>query len=305
MAERFSRHQASAQRVEMGDLIGHSATLRIRRFGPPGAFLAVDENDTRPNAEVVLLLGPEVPPNAKEGDAVDVFVALDSEGRPLATTRRPALELGDVAFLTIRDVTKIGAFADWGLPKELLVPFAEQTTEMRVGERYAIGLYIDDTGRLAGTMRVSEMLRDQGEFELDEWVEGEAWRKDPQIGVFVIIERAFVGLLPAGEPNNLARGDQARFRVSNILPDGKIELSLRGHAHEELENDAKKILAVLGRPDSPRIGDRSDPEQIREVFGLSKKAFKRAAGRLLKDGSATIDREGFLVLRQARARAPK
>lgn len=183
---------------------------------------------------------------------------------------------------------------DWGLPKELLVPLGEQTRELHIGDRHPFGVYVDDTGRLAGTMRVSEMLNEKARFEQDEWVTGESWRKDPDLGIFVIVEQRYVGLLPKEEPNALTRGQAARFRVSNVLPDGKIELSLRGAAHEELERDAEHILAVLARPGAPSVGDRSSPEQVREVFGLSKKAYKRAAGRLLRLGKARIDAAGFL-----------
>jgi predicted RNA-binding protein (virulence factor B family) len=274
------------------DHLGRFAALTIRRFGPPGAFLATGEK------EEILLIGSEVPRGAKEGDEVDVFVHLDSESRPIATTRVAKLELGQVAFLEVTATTDFGAFVDWGLAKELLVPFAEQTAEMRVGSRYPIGLYIDASGRLAGTMRVSEMLKhdksDDVEWQLDEWVEGEAWRNEPAIGLFVIVERAYVGLVPASEPHPLSRGQAARFRVTNVLPDGKIELSLRGHAHEELAGDAEKILARLKEPNAPRIGDKSSPEEIRDLFGLSKKAFKRAVGRLLKERAIAIDASGII-----------
>jgi predicted RNA-binding protein (virulence factor B family) len=279
--------------MSLDDLLGRSATLRIRRFGSPGAFLAVDD---RADSEVVLLIGSEIPEGAKEGDEVAVFVYRDSEGRPIATPRMPKVELGQVAFLEVTSCTDFGAFVDWGLARDLLVPFAQQTNDLTVGARHPIGLYVDDTGRLAGTMRVSEMLgRERVEWQLDEWVDGEAWRNDPDIGLFVIVERAFVGLVPKSEPHPLSRGAASRFRVSNVLPDGKIELSLRGHAHEELANDAQKILAALGRPGAPRVGDKSNPEEVRAAFGLSKKAFKRAAGRLLKEGSVTFDAEGFLA----------
>jgi predicted RNA-binding protein (virulence factor B family) len=278
--------------MSLDDLLGRSATLKIRRFGSPGAFLGVDE---RVDGDVVLLIGSEIPEGAKEGDELQVFVYRDSEGRPIATVRMPKVELGQVAFLEVTATTEFGAFVDWGLAKDLLVPFAQQTTELVVGGRHPIGLYIDDTGRLAGTMRVSEMLRnDRVEWELDEWVEGEAWRNDPDIGLFVIVERSFVGLVPASEPHTLRRGDPGRFRVSNVLPDGKIELSLRGHAHEELANDAEDILRVLTRPDAPRIGDKSSPEDIRKAFGLSKKAFKRAVGRLLRERLVRMDAGGML-----------
>lgn len=285
--------------MQHADLLGRFSTLRVRRFGPPGAFLAVDALDPAPNAAVVLLPGAEVPEGTKEGDELKVFVSLDSEDRPIATMRQPKLTLGEVAFLEVKDVTRFGAFVDWGLMKELLVPHAEQTRDVRVGERHAVGLFLDESGRLAGTMRVADMLRDRRDFTLDEWVSGEAWRSDPRIGVFVIIERRYVGLVPAHEPHRLSRGEAARFRVANILPDGKIELSLRGHAFEEVESDAERVLSLLDGKDAPRVGDRSSPEQIRALFGLSKKTFKRVVGHLLKRGDVSIDADGFVVARGA------
>lgn len=281
--------------MRVDELLGQTATLPIVRFGSPGAFLAVDPAEREADDEVILLIGPEVPEGAAVGDDVEVFIYRDSEGRPIATTRVPKVELGEVAFLEVTSVTPIGAFVDWGLDKELLVPFAEQTTEPRVGARYAVGLYIDNSGRLAGTMRVSEMISSaRGNFELDEWVEGEAWRFDRDIGLFVILERRFVGLVPSNEPHGMQRGEAGRFRVTHVHADGRIELSRRGLAHEELAGDADKILAYVSRPDAPKIGDRSSPEEIRDAVGLSKKAFKRAVGTLLKKGVATIDANGFV-----------
>jgi predicted RNA-binding protein (virulence factor B family) len=280
----------------LDDLLGRHVTLEIRRFGTPGALLAVNQR------EEVLLLGSEIPVGAAVGDELEVFIYLDSEARPIATTRSAKLELGDVAFLEVTELTRFGAFVDWGMPKELLVPFAEQTTDMRLGSRYPIGLYLDGSGRFAGTMKVTEMLdraRRDGErveWKDDEWVEGEAWRNEPGIGLFVIVERAYVGLVPWTEPHSLARGEAARFRVSNVLRDGRIELSLRKHAHEELADDATRILDVLRSPNAPRIGDKSSPDAIRDAFGLSKKAFKRAVGRLLKEQSLTIGADGTLVV---------
>ena len=277
-------------KVAFHDLIGRFVTLEIRRFGGPGAFLV--QPGAGAEAETILLLGPEIPPDAQEGDQVSVFVALDSAGRPLATTAEPHLALGQVTFLTVTACTEFGAFVDWGLPKELLVPFAEQTREVKVGERHPIGLYIDNTGRLAGTMKVNDMLTVDGEFHQGEWVEGEAWRNEPDIGLFVIIERRFLGLVPADEPHSLARGQAARFRVTRVHPDGKITLSARGAAVDELERDAAIILDVLARPGAQPAGDKSPPEEIRARFGLSKKAFKRAVGTLLKAGRVDVDDTG-------------
>ena len=271
-------------------LAGQFVSLEIGRFGSPGAFLV--EPGAAPESDAILLLGAEIPAGAKEGDRLDVFIALDSEGRPLATTTTPRLALGEVAFLKVTASTEFGAFVDWGLPKELLVPFAEQTRDLKVGERHAIGLYVDSSGRLAGTMKVTELLGVDAEFRLGEWVEGEAWRDDPAIGLFVILERRFLALIPRYEPHALSRGEAARFRVTRVHPDGKIEVSARPPVAEALEQDAAAILEVLARPGTPPVGDHSPPEEIRARFGLSKKAFKRAVGTLLKAGRVAVDVDG-------------
>jgi predicted RNA-binding protein (virulence factor B family) len=282
--------------VALEDLLGLTAKLRIERIVSSGARLALEGTET------LLLPGPEVPEEAREGDTLEVFVHLDSEDRPVASTRRPYVELEEVAFLEVSQVTRFGAFVDWGLPKDLLVPFAEQTRQLQEGDREPIGLMRDRSGRLAGTMRIRELLASHGDFELDEWVEGEAWRKEPGLGVFVILERRFLGLLPASEHTALRRGEATSFRIANVLPDGKLELSLRGHVHEELEADAHEVLEALARPDAPVVSESASPEQIRAQFGLSKKAFKRAVGRLLKEGSVRVDPDGRVVAVRSPAR---
>ncbi len=283
------------------ELIGRVIALPIKRFGPPGAFLSLGPEDH----EVILLPGAEIPEGAEVDDEIDVFVHFDSEDRPIATAKRPKLGLGQVAFLEVTELTHIGAFVDWGLPKELLVPHAEQTVELHAGKKYAIGLYVDPSGRLAGTMRVSEMLREMREFEVGEWVRGEAWRKEPEVGVFVIVERRYVGLVPASEPNHLERGEACEVRVADVLPDGKIELSLRGLAHEEMDKDGERILARLAEPGAPKFGDYSSPDELRDLFGMSKKAFKRAAGRLLRERRIDLDGEGHFVLAKPKAAPPR
>ena len=275
-------------------LLGRHARLPIRRFAAAGAFLALDDD---PQGETVLLPEREVPAGATRGEVVAVFVHLDSDERPIATTRMPRLALGEVAFLEVTTVTDIGAFVDWGLGKELLVPFAEQSTELRPGDRQPFGLYLDRSDRLAATMYVSDLLIERRRVVVDEWIDGVAWRNDPDIGLFAILERRFVGLVPASEPHVLRRGEVARFRVAAMLPDGKLVLSLRQHAYQELAGDAARILARLASADAPRVGDRSSPDEIRALFGLSKKAFKRAVGHLLKARAVAIDDAGFVRAR--------
>lgn len=276
----------------MEDILGRRARLRVRRFGSPGAFLSGDDAPD----DVILLPRREVPEPCEVGDELDVFVYLDSEDHPIATTTFPKVMRDQVAFLEVRDLAPFGAFVDWGLPKDLLVPKGELLRDARVGDRHPIGVYVDDTGRLAGTMRVSEMLHTLGEFELDEWVAGEAWRKEPGLGIFVIVERRFVGLLPEHEPNRLSRGEAGRFRVSRIHPDGKIELSLRAPGQAQRDDDAEAILAALRRPNPPAVSDDSSPDEIRALFAISKKAFKRAVGGLLRRGEVRLGPGGRIEL---------
>jgi len=233
------------------------------------------------------------PPLPKKTAPITSAISRDS--RAVAASTGACLELGQVGFLQVTQLVAFGAFVDWGLPKELLVPFAEQTTDMAEGERYAIGVIKDDQGRFVGTQRVSEMLREPPPFSVNDWVEGQAWRRDPNLGVFVIVEKKYLGLLPGSEPNKLTRGAIERFRVSQVLVDGKIQLSLRRKAFEELDADAERVLTRLkGAP--VRVSDATSPDVIRSLFGLSKKAYKRAVGRLLKQGAAALDAEGFVVL---------
>lgn len=273
------------------ELLGRVVPLRVRRVTNAGALLAREGDDDR---SAVLLPIRELVP--KVGEEVEVFTYL-SDDQPVATTAWPKVTRDEVAFLEVKDLTNFGAFVDWGLPKELLVPLDEQIRDVRVGDRHAIGVYVDDSGRLAGTMKVAEMLKGRGDFQAGDWVYGEAWRRDPDLGVFVIVEKKFVGLLPIAEPHNLSRGEAARFRVSHVHRDGKIELSLRAPAHEERDNDARKIVEVLSRPNAPRVSDKSDPEQLRQLFGLSKKAFKRAVGGLLKSGAVVLESDGTVKVK--------
>lgn len=215
-------------------------------------------------------------------------------------TPEPKLALGQVGFLEVTDVVAFGAFVDWGLPKELLVPLANQICEMKVGHSYAIGVVKDDEGRFAGTQRVAELLRAVPPFAVGDWVDGQAWRRDPKLGVFVIVEKQYLGLLPQSEPHRLERGSSAKFRVSQVLLDGKIQLSLRRTAFEEMDADAQRVLERL-KTSYFRVSDDTDPEIIRARFGLSKKAYKRAVGRLLKRGSVELDDEGYVVIATIRA----
>jgi predicted RNA-binding protein (virulence factor B family) len=283
----------------MESLLGRVAELVVKRIDAEAAWLAPRAGRGKV-APIPLPLGEIVSGDAlKVGASVRVFVYLDSEDHPIATTRTPKIALGEVDFLMVTDTVPFGAFVSWGLKKDLLVPHREQVRRMRVGERHAVGLYIDDTGRLAGTARVAEMLHAGGNYSLDAWVDGVAWRDEAGLGLFVILEKRHLALLPSSEPHRLYPGDAARFRVAHVHTDGKVEVTLRGLKHEEMEADAARLLEVLSAPRAPRLGDDTSPERIRAVLGISKKAFKRAAGRLLKMQRVEVDDGGFLRIKAA------
>ncbi|MFO0660993.1 MAG: S1-like domain-containing RNA-binding protein, partial [Polyangiaceae bacterium] len=290
----------SALTMLFRELLGKFVTLTIDRFIPAGALLT-EGKQSGVDPAALLLPKAEVPQGAHEGDSFEVFVYLDSMDRPIATTRTPKIGLGEVGFLEVKDLNDVGAFVDWGLVKQLFVPFREQTVGLRIGHRYPIGVYLDSSDRLAGTMRIREMLADHGDFALEEWVDGEIWRFEEGVGTFVILEHAYFGLIPAYEHVTAQRGDAVKARVVDILADGKIELSLRRKAHEEAASDASRVLEVLSKAGVAK-GDNAGPEEIRTLYGISKKAFKRAVGMLLRQRLVRIRDDGNLELVEQRSK---
>jgi predicted RNA-binding protein (virulence factor B family) len=271
-------------------LLGRRVSAPIVRSSSVGAYVAPPGVDPR---DALLVPARELPVDASVGVALDVFVYLDSDDRPIATTTMPRLLLGEVTFLEVTAVTNIGAFVAWGPIKELLVPFAEQSFDLEVGQRHPIGLYLDRSGRLAGTTNVRPLLAAPPTAAVGDWVEGEAWRNEPGIGLFVIVERRAVGLVPASEPHRVRRGERVRCRVAAVLPDGKRVLSLRDLAHRAAEGDAERILAAVRT--GPAVSDLAGPDEVRSRFGLSRKAFKRAVGHLLRTGVIQIAPDGRIT----------
>jgi predicted RNA-binding protein (virulence factor B family) len=285
--------------MDLRSHLGQRVTLRVERLTQYGAALGQNTEALPPEGArvpTVLLPRREVKPDLAVGHLVDVFLYLDSEDRLTATMLSPRLALGEVVFLRATAHANFGTFFDWGLGKELLVPLGEQTRDVRIGERHPIGLIIDGTGRLAGTMKIAELLEQPHAHEVNQWLEGQVWRYERGLGLFVILGRRRAALLPENEVHELRPGHSARFRVSAVLPDGKIRLSLRGLAHTHLADDGETILAALSQDNPPRLSDDSDPEDIREALGLSKKAFKRAVGGLLKARRVIIDDAGYVAL---------
>ena len=266
-------------------LLGKTQTLLVDHFADAGAYLRETEGK-----ETVLLPVRQVPEGTKEGDLVTVFLYRDSEDRPIATTIRPSIQLGELALLKVKALSPIGAFLDWGLSKDLFLPFKETSGELKVGQEILVTLYLDRSERLAASMRIDKMLRSDPPYEKNDKVSGRVYALNPEIGAFIAVDDLYFGLVPKQELfERLKVGDMVQARVLKKRPDGKLNLSLRKKAYAQLDPDGKTILAhleaaggILG------VGDKSDAALIQTELSMSKNAFKRAAGHLLKEGKIRI-----------------
>ncbi|WP_346664371.1 S1-like domain-containing RNA-binding protein [uncultured Merdimonas sp.] len=248
--------------------------------------------------ERVLLPAKQVPAGLEIGDPVEVFLYKDSSDRLIATTREPKITLGEVKALKVADTGKIGAFLDWGLEKDLLLPFKEQTARVRKGDEVLVGLYIDKSGRLCGTMKVYDLLRTDSPYKKDDHVEGIIYEISDRFGVFVAVDDCYSALIPRREAfGDLKVGDRIACRVVQVKPDGKMDLSVREKAYLQMDADADKIIARMEEyGGSLPFTDKADPELITKEFGMSKNAFKRAVGRLLKAGRVRITEKRIEIL---------
>lgn len=240
--------------------------------------------------EKVLLPKKEVPQDAAAGDRMEVFLYKDSKDRLIATTRTPMVELGGVAMLKVAEVGKIGAFLEWGLEKDLLLPFKEQTKRVRQGESCLAALYIDKSSRLCATMNVYEYLSTDSPYKKDDHVIGTIYETSDEFGIFVAVDNRYSGLIPRKEvAGNYPIGSQMELRVTGVKPDGKLDLSAREKIPQQMEADAETIMKVIDEFEGVLpFNDKVSPEIINREFGLSKSAFKRAVGRLLKQGLIEI-----------------
>lgn len=236
--------------------------------------------------EKVLLPGKQVPEGTQKGDELEVFIYRDSSDRLIATVNTPKLMLGEVALLKVLDVTKIGAFLDWGLEKDLLLPFKEQTEKVKQGDECLAALYIDKSGRLCATMKLYHYLRTDSPYQKDDTVTGRIYEISGNFGVFVAVDDKYSALIPKNQmygKYDFHVGETITARVSEVKADGKLDLSVRQKAYLQMDEDAGKVMAIIESFGGVLpFCDKADPEVIRRETGMSKNEFKRAVGRLYK-----------------------
>ena len=263
--------------------LGEKQVMTVVKIVDFGVYLGSDE-------ERVLLPKKQVPEGIEVGDPVEVFLYKDSSDRMIATTREPKITLGKLAVLDVVDVGRIGAFLDWGLEKDLLLPFREQTVKVEKGDRCLVSLYVDKSGRLCATMKVYQLLRTDSPYKKNDMVRGTVYEINREFGVFVAVDNCYSALIPRREAYGRMRvGDEIEARVTSVKADGKLDLSVRGRIPEQMDADVELISRRLEREGELSFTDKADPEVIRRELGMSKAAFKRAVGRLLKQGRIMID----------------
>ncbi|ONI48208.1 RNA-binding protein [Candidatus Epulonipiscioides saccharophilum] len=246
-------------------------------------------------SEKVLLPNAETQEEMKLGTTVKVFIYKDTKDRPVATTKRPDIILGEVGLLKVAEVTKIGAFLEWGLLKDLFLPFREQTIKVKAGNSYVVGLYIDKTERLCATMKVYNLLANAPALEVNKMAKGLIYQVSNEYGIFVAVEGKYHGLIPKKEIyQNYEVGQWIDVRVTRIRLDGKLELSVRKQINGQMEEDARKLMKALKASKGfISLHDKSDPIDIKKELNMSKAAFKRAVGRLKKEGVIELEETGI------------
>ena len=274
--------------------LGKKQILKVIKEVDFGVYVGEKENDE----DRVLLPKKQVPHGIRKGDEIEVFIYKDSKDRIISTTNEPKVQLGQVALLKVVEVSSIGAFLDWGLEKDLLLPFKEQTKRVKQGEEYLVALYIDKSSRLCATMKIYEYLDMDSPYAKDDKVIGTIYEVSEEFGAFVAVDNKYSGLIPHKECfGNYAPGDSVEARVTAVKEDGKLDLSTREKAYLQMDEDAKMVMKIIEEYDGVLpFNDKVSAEIIRKEFDLSKNAFKRAVGRLLKEGRIEITEKSIKKL---------
>jgi len=271
--------------------IGRINELRVERIRSVGAFLTSDVQNVE-----MLLPTKEMPDPCAEGDVLEVFVYRDSEDRLIATTSTPYAMAGEFAALKVKGKTDFGAFLDWGLPKDLLLPFREQKKPLEIGQRVVVYVRLDhETHRLVASARLNRHLSEfPPEYDVGQEVDLMVERKS-DLGFNAIINGAHMGLIYSSEvPNGLEIGQKLTGYINEIREDDKIDLVLQKPGYGHVEDSLGGILKLLEDSEGfLPLHDKSSPEEIKKLLGVSKKTFKKAIGALYKQRKIDIRREGI------------
>jgi predicted RNA-binding protein (virulence factor B family) len=268
--------------------LGEKQELIIVKELDFGVYLGEELNASMDDR--VLLPKKQVPAGSKVGDKLTVFLYKDSKDRIIATTNEPLITIGQVRKLKVSQVTNIGAFLDWGLEKDVLLPYKEQTTRLHEGDEILVTIYIDKSSRLAATMKVYRYLECGSDYQKDDMVKGTVYEIIEDTGAYVAVDDKYSALIPNNELyGNVKVGDVITARVASVKEDGKLDLSIREKAYLQIGKDADKLIGIIESFDGVLpFNDKANPEVIKRETGMSKNEFKRAVGNLLKNGKIEI-----------------
>lgn len=267
--------------------LGEKQELTVVKKVEFGVYLA----EAAGAEEKVLLPGKRVPEGIKEGDNIEVFIYKDSRDRIIATTVEPKLKMGEYAVLRVVSVQKIGAFLDWGLEKDLFLPYKEQSIKVREGDEILVRLYIDKSKRLCASMRgLYEMLSTDSPYQGGETIQGRVYEFSNNFGAFIAVDDKYSALLPRHEDHSYLRiGEVVEAKIVEVKPDGKLTLTMRDRAYEQIGADAEQVLEILDQYAGVLpFTDKASPEIIMRETRMSKNAFKRAVGRLYREHKIEI-----------------
>lgn len=275
--------------------LGEKQKLTVIKKVEFGIYLAEHpEDETR-----VLLPAKQVPEGIRPGDELEVFLYKDSKDRLIATTNTPLLELGQFSVLRVAQVGKIGAFLDWGLEKDLFLPYKEMTKKVEPEDKILVTLYIDKSRRLCASMKgIYDLLQKDAPYQKDDIVTGRVYEFSDNFGTFVAVDDRYSAMIPAFEDcSHLRIGDVIEAKVTNVKPDGKLDLTLRQKAYLQMDEDAKKVMQVIEEYAGVLpFNDKASPEVIKREMQMSKAAFKRAVGHLYKERKIEITEKSIRKL---------
>lgn len=276
--------------------IGKKQILTVVKRVEFGVYLADTTEDAE---EKVLLPAKQVPQDVQVNDSLTVFVYRDSRDRLIATTKEPVMEVGEIALLTVKQVGQFGAFLDWGLEKDLFLPYKEQAGKVKEGDEVLVRLYIDKSRRLCASMQdIHELLRTDSPYQAGDMVQGRVYELSDNFGAFVAVDDRYSALIPRHEDHSFLQiGSHVEARVSGVKPDGKLDLTLRQKAYKQMDEDAVKVLALLDEYAGVLpFNDKASPEIIMREARMSKNAFKRAVGHLYKERKIEITEKSIRKL---------
>ena len=275
--------------------LGEKQELIVVKKVEFGIYLAEHEGDeTR-----VLLPAKQVPEGTQVWDVLEVFLYRDSKDRMISTTQKPKLTMGEARPLKVVSVQRIGAFLDWGLEKDLFLPYKEQITKVQENDEIMVRLYLDKSRRLCASMKgVYDLLRTDSPYGPGDMVHGRVYEFSGNFGTFVAVDNCFSALIPSHEDHSSLRiGDVVEARVTGVKQDGKLDLTLREKAYMQMDKDAVYVMELIEKHGGALpFNDKASPEVIMEEAKMSKNAFKRAVGHLYKERKIKITSEGILKL---------